>query len=62
MSLLTVSADMLIFEQDERGPSDDLRLQFEAISQFSPAEKEVIRELLEGMILKHDAKRWIKPQ
>ncbi|BBB62272.1 transcriptional regulator [Undibacterium sp. KW1] len=59
---LSVSADMLVFDQeDQRGPSDDLRLQFEAISQFSQEEKEVIRELLEGMILKHDAKRWIKP-
>jgi hypothetical protein len=33
-------------------------LQFEAVSQFSEAEKQTVRELLEGMILKHEARRW----
>src|SRR5215469_13131965 len=33
---LTVSADMLLFGQDERGPADDLRLQFEAASRLDP--------------------------
>ena len=55
---LQVSADVLIFGVDERGPDGDLRLQFEAISKFAPDEKKVIKALLEGMILKHEAKRW----
>jgi len=55
---LQVSADVLIFGADERGPDGDLRLQFEAISKFAPEEKQVIKALLEGMILKHEAKRW----
>ena len=55
---LQVSADVLIFGADERGPDGDLRLQFEAISKFAPEEKKVIKALLEGMILKHEAKRW----
>ncbi len=54
---LHVSADMLVFDPDERGPDDDLRLQFEAISRFEPDEKRVIKALLEGMILKHETKR-----
>lgn len=54
---LHVSADMLVFDEHERGPDDDLRLQFEAISQFEPEDKKVIKALLEGMILKHEAKR-----
>ena len=54
---LHVSADMLVFNPDERGPDDDLRLQFEAISRFEPDEKKVIKALLEGMILKHETKR-----
>ena len=33
-------------------------LQFEAISKFAADEKKVIKALLEGMILKHEAKRW----
>jgi transcriptional regulator with XRE-family HTH domain len=55
---LSVSADMLLFEKNERGPDDDLKLQFEAVSRFDPEEKQVIRSLLEGMILKHEARRW----
>ncbi len=55
---LQVSADMLLFGKDERGPDDDLRLQFEAVSRFDPDEKQVVRSLLEGMILKHEARRW----
>jgi transcriptional regulator with XRE-family HTH domain len=55
---LHVSLDELVFEERERGPSDDLRLQFEAIRQFSDEEKQIVRELLEGLILKHEARRW----
>ncbi len=36
----------------------DLRLQFEAITHFSPEEKMVARTVLESLILKHDANRW----
>ena len=55
---LQVSADMLLFGKDQRGPDDDLRLQFEAMSRFDAEEKNVVRSLLEGMILKHEARRW----
>jgi len=53
-----VTSDQLLFGKDERGPDDDLRLQFEAVSRFDPEEKKVIRSVLEGMILKHEARRW----
>ena len=55
---LQVSADMLLFGKDQRGPDDDLRLQFEAVSRFDAEEKNAVRSLLEGMILKHEARRW----
>lgn len=55
---LHVSADKLIFDENERGPDDDLRLHFEAISKLTPDEKKTVKELLEGMLLKHEAKRW----
>jgi len=55
---LHVSIDSLVFEEKERGPDDELKLQFEAISQFNADEKMVIKSLLEGMILKHDANRF----
>jgi hypothetical protein len=50
----------LLFEKDERGPGDDPRLQFEAVScfdRFDEEEKQVVRSLLEGMILKPEARR-----
>ncbi len=55
---LQVSADVLLFGKDQRGPDDDVRLQFEAVSRFDAEEKNVVRSLLEGMILKHEARRW----
>jgi len=55
---LSVSADMLIFGENGRGPDEELRLQFEAVSKFPAEEKRVIKAVLEGLILKHEAKRW----
>ncbi len=52
-----VTTDELIFDEGERGPSDDLKLQFERISQFDPEEKKIVKALLEGLILKHEAKQ-----
>jgi transcriptional regulator with XRE-family HTH domain len=53
-----VTTDWLLFEDAERGPSDDLRLQFEAMNQLSTEEKAVAREVLEGLLLKHTARKW----
>jgi transcriptional regulator with XRE-family HTH domain len=57
---LRVSADALLFEENERGPADDLRLQFEALSRLDEREREIVRELLEGMLIKHDAEQWMR--
>ena len=54
---LSISADALLFEADERGPSDDLRLQFEAVAAFDPEDRKVAKAVLDGLILKHQAKR-----
>ena len=56
--VLHVSLDDLVFGENERGPSDDLALQFEAVSQFTEEEKQTVRALLEGLILKHEARKW----
>lgn len=55
---LSVSADMLIFDEDERGPSNGLRYQFEAVSQLLDAEQAVVREVLESLIIKYQTRRW----
>lgn len=55
---LSVSADMLLFDPDERGPTDDLRLQFEAINRLTDDEKQTVKRVLEGLLLRHEAGRW----
>lgn len=50
---LSVSADALLFDEAERGPDDDFRLQFEALSIMSSEEKQIAKALLEAMIVKH---------
>jgi transcriptional regulator with XRE-family HTH domain len=52
------STDWLLFEDAERGPDEDLRLQFEAVNQLNPDEKEVARAVLEGLVLKHISRKW----
>ncbi|MBU2711905.1 helix-turn-helix domain-containing protein [Zooshikella harenae] len=54
---LHVTLDDLVFGEDHRSPDDDLKLQFEALSQFDETERMVVKELLESLILKHNAKR-----
>ena len=58
---LGVTTDSLLFEDTERGPDEDLRLQFETIARMSGEEKRIIRELIDGMILKYQARRWVQP-
>ena len=53
---LSVSADMLLFDKDERGPDDDLRLQFEAANRLDPEEKNVIRSVIESIIVRNTVK------
>lgn len=55
---LGVTTDFLLFDDTERGPDDELRLQFDVIARLDDEEKRVIRELIDGMILKYQARRW----
>lgn len=55
---LHVSTDFLLFEEHERGPRDELILQFEAVSELPPAEQSVVKEVLESLIIKYQTRRW----
>lgn len=55
---LRISADVLLFDESERGPSDDLRVYFEAIEKLDGSERKVVKEVLDALLLKHDAKKW----
>ena len=57
---LTASTDWLLFEEEERGSDDKLKPQFEAIRQFDEDERQTVLEVLEGLILKHQAKRMLQ--
>ena len=59
---MNVSADALLFDDDERGPDNTLRLHFEAVSKLSPEEQDTIISVIDGLLLKHEAQRWSQPR
>lgn len=56
--VLHVRLDELVFAEGERGPGTDMALLFEAIEEFSEEEKQTVREVLAGLVLRHSARRW----
>ena len=54
---LNVSIDSLVFDEGERGPDDELRLTFEAINNLEPGDKAHVQAVLEGLLLRHQARR-----
>ncbi|WP_306310642.1 helix-turn-helix domain-containing protein [Xenorhabdus aichiensis] len=54
-----VSADWLIFEQEEREPQDELKLKFEAVKQMDAEEQRSVISVLDALILKHQARLLI---
>lgn len=55
---LSVSTDALVFDETERGPEDDLRLQFEATARLDDEGKALVKALLEAVLLRQEARRW----
>jgi transcriptional regulator with XRE-family HTH domain len=54
---LSVSADVLLFDQSERGPDEALKLKFEALRQFDQDERRIAEGVLDSLIVQHQAKR-----
>ncbi len=54
---LHTTLDDLVFGEDQRGPNDELRLQFEALTRFDGEDKKVAKAVLDSLILKHNAKQ-----
>ena len=55
---LHVSADVLVFDEGEREPAtDDLKLAFEAVSQFDDEDKEIAKRVIQGLIMQHQNKQ-----
>jgi transcriptional regulator with XRE-family HTH domain len=53
-----ITTDWLLFEDSERGPDENLRLQFEAVSQLPPEEQSIVKEVLDSLIIKYQTRRW----
>lgn len=58
---LRTTTDDLVFDGHQVGPDDSLRLQFEAIKHLDPDEKKVVLSVLESILVKHEALRWLRP-
>ena len=48
---------MLLFDENERGPSPDFKLQLEALDRLDD-DKTTVKRVLEGLPLAHEEKRW----
>ncbi|MDJ0766647.1 MAG: helix-turn-helix transcriptional regulator [Myxococcota bacterium] len=56
---LRISADVLLFDETERaGLDDELKPHLEALSNLDQEERKVAKDVLEALLLKHEAKRW----
>ena len=55
---LNISIDELAFEESERSPKDEMLLLFEGVNRLDQTEQHLIKELIESIMLKHDAKRY----
>jgi transcriptional regulator with XRE-family HTH domain len=56
---LHVTLDDLVFDKNERGPSEDLALQFEAVSRMPDEERRIVKALLDGMIVKYQTQQIV---
>lgn len=57
---LNASIDELVFEERERKPEGELLMLFEGVCRLDQKEQQLIKELIESVMLKHDAKRYFK--
>ena len=56
---LSVSIDVLVFDDNERNPDNELLLLFEGVSRLEPDEKKMVKTLLEGLLIKHQTKQMV---
>ncbi|MGA3184286.1 MAG: helix-turn-helix transcriptional regulator [Candidatus Dormibacteria bacterium] len=58
---LGVTGDALLFDETERGPQQEtFRMRLEAIDRLDPAEVKTLEEVVDGLLLKHEARRWVR--
>ena len=57
---LNVSGDELLFDEEERKAPEDFVLQFQALSQLTTEEKRTIRAMIDGLMIRQQAKKLIE--
>ena len=57
--VLHVTLDELVFDENERGPSQDLALQFEAVSHMPDEERRIVKAVLDSLIVKYQTQQII---
>ena len=57
---LRISADVLLFDESERllDIEEDLKTHLKALSNLNEEERKVAKDVIEALLLKHEAKRW----
>lgn len=54
--IFSVSADTLVFDDDERGPQgDEFKLILEGVNRLSPHEKSIVKEVIQSLLNKYQA-------
>ncbi len=56
-TILNVPGDELLFDESERKAPKEFLLQFDALMQLSEEDKRSIRSLIDGLVLRHQAKK-----
>jgi hypothetical protein len=54
--ILSILADLPVFDKNDRGLIEELRLELDPINQFEPIQKAIAIKALQGLIIKHRAK------
>jgi transcriptional regulator with XRE-family HTH domain len=59
---LNVPGDSLLFDEEERKPPEDFMLQFDALMELNEEEKKVARAVLDGLVMRHQARKLMQPE
>jgi transcriptional regulator with XRE-family HTH domain len=59
---LNVPGDLLLFDEEERRPPESFLLQFNALTQLSPEDQKSIRTIIDGLLMRHQAKVLIREE
>jgi len=57
---LNVPGDELLFDEEERTSPDDFVLQFQALAHLSKEERKVVRAIIDGLMIRQQAKKMIE--